>query len=86
MKKIMSATQARQQFFKVIQHVEKPGMTVTLTVNGNAKVVMMAYEDYEGWMETLEIMQDKPLMKDIAKALKSKKLITWEEAKKNLDL
>jgi PHD/YefM family antitoxin component YafN of YafNO toxin-antitoxin module len=42
----------------------------------------MCIDDYEGWLETLEIMSDKKAMQDIKKArkeLKQGKLYTFEE-------
>lgn len=69
MTKTLPATKVRQQFFRLVEEAEKPGHSITITVAGEPKVVMMSAEDFEGWQETLEIMADKKLMQDIKKAL-----------------
>lgn len=82
----LPATKARQQFFKVIAAAEQPGHAITLTVNGEPKIVMMSVEDFEGWQETLEIMSDKKLMEGIRQGLKGKKTFTESAVKKKLGL
>lgn len=66
----LTATAVRQNFFKVIEKVDKKSSPLTITINGLPKVVMMSAEDYESWQETMEIMSDKKLMQDIRKAKK----------------
>lgn len=83
------ATKARKDFFKLIEDANQPGSSVTITVDGEAKVIMMPFEDYEGWIETLEIMSDENLVKGIKKGLKEIEkgnVISWEKAKKRLKL
>lgn len=89
MTKTLPATKVRQQFFKLIEATEQPGSSITITVAGEPKVVMMSVEDFEGWQETLEIMSDEKLVKDIKKARKeaaSGKLYSEAEVKKKLNL
>ncbi|PIQ78352.1 hypothetical protein COV82_01145 [Candidatus Peregrinibacteria bacterium CG11_big_fil_rev_8_21_14_0_20_46_8] len=85
MKKTLSATDVRKNFFQLIKTTERPGSTLTITVEGEAKIVMMPVEDFEGWQETLEIMSDKKLLKNIQAALKSKKRYSEAEIKKELN-
>lgn len=82
MKTTLPATKARQQFFQLIEAAEKPGQHFTITVGGEPKIIMMSYEDFEGWKETLEIMADSKLMKGIETARKEKKFYTHEEIKR----
>lgn len=89
MKTTIPATKVRIQFFKLIQATEQPGSSVTITVDGEPKVVMMSAVDFDGWQETLEVMSDKNLMKGINKGLQDVqkgKLFTEEEVKKSLKL
>lgn len=89
MTKTLPATKVRQHFFKLLNDAEQPGSSITITVGGEPKVVMMPVEDFEGWMETLEIMSDKKLYEDLKKGLKNwrkEKLYTQEEVKKMLKL
>ena len=83
------ASKARKDFFKLIQSADRPGASVTITVEGEAKVVMMSVEDFEGWKETLEVMEDKALMKGIREGLtdlNKKKTLPADEVKKMLKL
>lgn len=85
----LPATKVRQQFFKLIESAGHPGSFVTITVDGEPKVVMMSAEDFEGWQETLEIMSDKKLSKSVEKGLKGwkkEKLIPEAEVKKRFKL
>lgn len=86
---VLPATKVRQQFFKLLALVEQPGSAVTITVGGEPKVVMMPVEDFEGFLETLEISSDKKLFHRLKKAIKGwkkEKLLSEEEIKKILKL
>lgn len=81
--KTFTATKARQNFFKIIEMASQPGSSVGIILKGGeSEVVMMSKEEFEGWVETLEIMGDKKLMKDIRAAQKEKGGTPWEEVKK----
>ncbi len=85
----ISATKARQSFFKLIENTERPGASITITIDGQPKVVMMSLEDFEGWQETLEVIGDKHLMKGIKQALREiekGKVISEAKVKKILHL
>lgn len=69
METTLPATKVRSNFFKLIEATDQPGRSITITVEGEPKVVMMSVADFEGWQETLEIMSDKKLMKGIEQAL-----------------
>lgn len=85
-KKIVTATEARKQLYELIRQASKPGGQVTITLEGHPPVVLMAKEELEEWMETLEVMSDPQLAKDIEAAKKEKDFIPWEKIKKELDL
>lgn len=63
-------TSARKDIFKLAEKVQRPGIRYTLTENGRPKVVMMSANEFDSWQETMEIMSDPELMKDIKKAEK----------------
>lgn len=46
----------------------------------------MSQEELAGWMETLEVMSDPQLVKDIAEAERSKDFIPLEEVQRELGL
>ena len=84
--KTISATNARKKLFDLIEQAGKPGTCISITHRDLPNVVLMSYDEFEGWMETMEIMSDPKLMKDIRDGVKDKKAIAWEDVKKELDL
>ena len=85
----MTATDARKHFYAIIDAAKHPGVAVTITHEGIPKVVVMSFEEFEGWQETFDIMSDPVLSKDIVRALQNKKkgkAIPWEKVKKDLHL
>lgn len=80
----ITATMARKNFFSLIDQASKPGKHISITHAGIPKVVMMSQEDFEGLIETLEIMSDQQLMKDIREGLKEKGGISLEDLEKEL--
>ncbi len=86
MHKTVSATQARKQLFQLLKIASKPGSSVTITLEGNPPIVMLSQDEFEGWMETMEIMSDPQLMKDIQEAAKETEFIEWSVLKKKLRL
>ena len=68
-KTTISLTEARSNIFELAEDVQKPGRYYTLTENGKPKVVLMSAEEFESWMETLDVMREMPdLAKDIEEA------------------
>lgn len=87
----MTATQARKNFFALIAASQKPGFAVTITHEGLPKVVMMSFEEFEGWMETMDILSDPKEAAAVRAAFKEYKsgkaeTMTLAEFKKELDL
>jgi len=85
----MTATEARKKFYDVIDAARRPGVSVIITHEGLPKVVVMSYEEFEGWQETFDIMSDPVESREILKALKNskkEKSIPWEQVKKELKL
>ena len=80
----MTATEARKHFFVMLQQAKKPGMAVTITHEGLPAVVVMSADEFEGWMETLEIMADPSLDKDLRAGIKEMK--SGKRARDTVDL
>lgn len=81
-KTTLSATDARKNFFDLIDKVGKIGTPFKITVNGEPKAVLMNSEDFDSWEETLEIMSNPKLVKRIEqgeKDLREGRSITLEE-------
>jgi antitoxin YefM len=93
MNKFMTATEARKNFYAVIDAAKDPGVAVAITHDGIPKVVVMSFEEYEGWQETMEIMADPELDRDIREGIKEMKAgknnhdtVSFDDLKKELGL
>lgn len=88
MKNHLTATEARRDFFGVLKAAEQPGGSVTITHDGHPKVVMMPFEEFEGWQETLDILSDPGLVAEIQEGLRELKAgetVAFEEVKTRLN-
>jgi len=79
MTQYVTATEARRNFFHMLETAQKPGMMVSISHEGRPNVIMMSQEEFEGWQETLEILSDTALMKDLREAMQETETITLEE-------
>lgn len=75
----MTATEARQNFFRLLETAVRPGMAVTITHDGHPKVVVMSADEFEGWQETLEIMADRALLSSIRAGMRERGTASLEE-------
>ncbi|KKS31871.1 MAG: Prevent-host-death family protein [Candidatus Amesbacteria bacterium GW2011_GWA2_42_12] len=85
--KTLSITKAREDLFKIAEQVQKPNNFYTLSIEGEPKVVMMSYDEFDSMRETMEILSDPDIMKNIKKAedeYEKGEYITWQEMKKEL--
>ncbi len=65
MKKIISINKASKDFIKIIEDVQKDNNYYILTEKGKAKVIVMSYDDFDGWMETIDVALTYPdILKD----------------------
>ncbi|MFA5099859.1 MAG: type II toxin-antitoxin system Phd/YefM family antitoxin [Candidatus Omnitrophota bacterium] len=64
----LTVTQAKAQFLKIIRDSHKRLERFLITKQGKPTAVLMNSDEYEGWLETLEIMADKKLLKELRKA------------------
>lgn len=76
---VLPAHQARANFYQLLSEAGDQLRQFTITLRGKAKAVLMSAEEFDGWLETLEIMSNKKLSKSIEKALKSKKVYTQQQ-------
>ncbi|MBU0767048.1 type II toxin-antitoxin system Phd/YefM family antitoxin [Patescibacteria group bacterium] len=83
--KRISATNARKQLFELIEQAGKPGVFINIKHRDLPDVILMSIDEFEGWQETLEVMSDPQLMKDIQEGMKDKNEVSWENVKDNLN-
>jgi len=66
-KTTISISEARKRIFEIADNVQSPNKVYTLTSDGKPKVVIMSAEEYESWLETMEVLTEFPdIKKDIA--------------------
>lgn len=81
--KTMTVTQAKSQFLSLLRKSNELGEIFSVTLNGSPYGVIMSQQDYEGMLETIDILQDKKLSRDLLKRIKDAgqgKYISFEQA------
>lgn len=89
MKKTLPVTEVREKLTNLVDEVNDKFEQIVITKNGRPRALLMAVDEFDSWQETIEILSDKKLMRDIAQAekeYKEGKTVTLEELKKELDL
>jgi len=61
----ITVSTAKAQLLKILRNVEKRGDKVVITRNGVPRAILINFEDYEGLLETLDILSDEETMKGI---------------------
>ena len=82
MVKNISVRNLRSDLAHVLEDVTNNLDRYVISKRGKPEAVLMCIDDYEGWLETLEIMTDKQALQDIKKAreeLAKGKCSTFEE-------
>lgn len=59
-KRTISISEARKRIFDIADEVQSPNKVYTLTADGRPKAVIMSAEEYESWMETMEVLREFP--------------------------
>ena len=81
--KTMTVTQAKSQFLSLLRKSNDLGEVFSVTLNGSPYGVIMSQQDYEGMLETIDILQDDKLSRDLLKRMKDAdqgKYVSFEQA------
>jgi antitoxin YefM len=87
MTRTLPITEARNEFPTLVDNAKNKLDEYVITVNGKPAAILISIDEYESLRETLEIMSDKKLMKEIKEAaedVKAGRVQTWEEVKREL--
>lgn len=79
---ILPVTQVKRELMRLLKDLQSRGGVVAITKDGKAAGILMSPEHYEGLLETVEVMQDQPLLRSLRKALQQRrtgKLHTHDE-------
>lgn len=85
----VSATQARANFYDLINEVAASGKRVGITNRGETKAVLISQEDLDSLEATLDVMSDSQLMEAIRHGdedIKAGRVRDWKDIKKELGL
>ncbi|MFI0373491.1 type II toxin-antitoxin system Phd/YefM family antitoxin [Actinomadura sp. 1N219] len=61
----LPVAEARQQFSSLVEEAVKTHQRIHVTRNGRPAVVMIADDDFEAIMETIEVLSDPTLMRGV---------------------
>ena len=84
----LPANEARVNFYRILKEAGENMRQFTITHRGLPPVIVMSAQEFEGWMETLDIMGSKKLVAEIKqgrKELKAGKGIPWKIVQKSLN-
>ena len=89
MTKVIPLAEAKKQLSAIIKDADEKFDRFAITRNGVSKAVLMSSEEYEGLLETLDILSRKEEREAIAKAKKQVKkgeTVSLDGIKKKYDL
>lgn len=84
-KNTISITEARKRIFDISDEVQRPGVHYILTDKGRPKSIIMSAEEFESWMETMEVLSDPKAMARIRQAEEEYErgdYMSWDDFKK----
>jgi len=69
MKKTFSVSKLRPNLLKVVNDAQRLGEEFFITKNGEPMAVIVGYDEWESWDETMEIMADRRALRRIQASL-----------------
>jgi len=63
--RFLTVTEAKRTFCELVRETDETFDRVIITRDGHPAAVLLAYDDYDGMQETIEIMSDPALVKAI---------------------
>ena len=73
MTKTFSLKDARNQFSDIVDRAGRLSERIVVTKNGRPEAVVMGAEEFESWVETLELLSNPKAVKSIKQGLKEAK-------------
>jgi antitoxin YefM len=81
--KTMPLSEVKTKLSELVDAVERRDEVVSITRNGKPVAMIVSKEEYESWQETIDIMRDAKLMREIRKGIqalkRAKKRYTLDE-------
>lgn len=63
--RILPLAEVKAKLSQLVADVAATDEEVTITKNGHATAVLVSYEEFESWQETLAVLSDQKLVKEI---------------------
>jgi len=73
MSKTIPLKEARQKFSTLVDRADRLSERFVVTKNGTPRAVLMSFEEFESWVETLELMSNPKAVKALEQGLKEAK-------------
>ncbi len=76
-------TQAKAKLLDIVRQLRDTNDTIAITKNGVPEAVMLSMKKFEGLLETIDILADPEMMKQLkgsAKDVEAERLIDFDEA------
>lgn len=89
MNKVIPLAEAKKQLSAIVKDVDEKFDRFAITRNGVSKAVIMSSDEYEGLLETLDILSCKEEREAIARAktqVREGKTVSLDSVKKKYDL
>ena len=66
----LTVTETKVHLLDIIRKTDKTMQRFIISRNGKPRAIIMSIDEYESWIETLEVLSDGKTMGDIEKAQK----------------
>ena len=63
--RILPLAEVKAKLSQLVADIATTDEEVTITKNGQATAVLVSYEEFESWQETLAVLSDRELVKEI---------------------
>ncbi|MCP9448094.1 MAG: type II toxin-antitoxin system Phd/YefM family antitoxin [Nitrospira sp.] len=73
MSKTISLKEARNRFSTIVDRVDRLSERYVVTKNGSPKAVVISADEFESWMETLELLANPKAVRALEQGLKEAK-------------
>ena len=71
--RILPLAEAKAKLSQLVADVANTDEEVTITKDGRATAVLVSYEEFESWQETLAVLSDRELVEEIRTGLRQLK-------------
>jgi len=75
--RFVSVTEAKNKLLDLIRSLKSRQEIVAITRDGVPSAVLLSMDQFEGFMETIEILSDQKTMRALRRAMKQAKAEKW---------